>query len=141
MQTKDRKNSLNSLLMKSEAAKKKFSFTYFERLHIQRDFNKVFKNGLRLENKSIRILAYKRNDMLETRRLGLVTSKKVGIAVVRNRTKRRLREIFRTNKHLLEPGLDLIFVSKPETALLDYNSLRKIILDLLKSAKLYAGLE
>ncbi|GHT51204.1 hypothetical protein AGMMS49990_05050 [Endomicrobiia bacterium] len=141
MQTKDRKNSSNSLCIENDIAKKVFSFTYFERLHAQRDFNKVFKNGLRLENKSIRILAYKRNDMLKTRRLGLVTSKKVGTAVARNRTKRRLREIFRTNKHLLEPGLDLIFVSKPETSSLDYNNLRKIILNLLKSAKLYIGSE
>ncbi|GHT39214.1 hypothetical protein AGMMS49593_09790 [Endomicrobiia bacterium] len=136
MQTKDRKNSSNSLSIKNDIAKEVFSFTYFERLHAQRDFNKVFKNGLRLENKSIRILAYKRNDMLKTRRLGLVTSKKVGTAVARNRTKRRLREIFRTSKHLLEPGLDLVFVSKPETASLDYNNLRKIILNLLKNAKL-----
>ncbi|GHT63881.1 hypothetical protein AGMMS50222_03000 [Endomicrobiia bacterium] len=141
MQTKDRKISSNILSIKSDIAKKMFSFTYFERLHDQRDFNKVFKNGLRLENKSIRILAYKRDDMLKIRRLGLVTSKKVGTAVARNRTKRRLREIFRTNKHLLEPGLDLIFVSKPKTASLDYNNLRKIILNLLKSVKLYMGLE
>jgi ribonuclease P protein component len=141
MQIKDKKHSPNSLCMVSVATKKAFSFEYFERLHTQRDFNKVFKNGLRLENKSIRILAYKRNDMLKVRRLGLVTSKKVGTAVVRNTTKRRLREIFRTNKHLLEPGLDLIFVSKPETALLGYIALRKIVLSMLKNAKLYIGSE
>jgi ribonuclease P protein component len=141
MQTKDKKHSPSSLCMENAVAKKAFSFAYFERLHVQRDFNKVFKNGIRVENKSIRILAYKRNDMLKTRRLGLVTSKKVGTAVVRNTTKRRLREIFRTNKHLLEPGLDLIFVSKPETALLGYSALKKIILGLLKKAKLYTGSE
>jgi ribonuclease P protein component len=139
MQTEDKKHSSNSLCTENATAKKAFSFAYFERLHTQRDFNKVFKSGIRVENKSIRILAYKRNDMLKTRRLGLVTSKKVGTAVVRNTTKRRLREIFRTNKHLLEPGLDLIFVSKPETASLDYSALRKIVLDLLKKAKLYMG--
>jgi ribonuclease P protein component len=117
---------------------KKFFFTYFERLHTQRDFNEVFKNGLKIESKAVRILAYTRKDRKNLRRLGLVTPKKVGIAVVRNRTKRRLREVFRTNKHLLEPGLDLIFISKPETASLDYKKLESIILSLLKNAKLCA---
>ncbi|GHT15410.1 hypothetical protein AGMMS49573_01740 [Endomicrobiia bacterium] len=106
-------------------------------MHIQKDFDKIFKNGLRLENKNIKILVYKRNDGQIIRRLGLITTKRVGAAVIRNRTKRRLREIFRTNKHFLESGLDLIFISKPGTALLDYDSLKKIILGLLKSAELY----
>jgi ribonuclease P protein component len=125
----------------SSSTTKIFSFTYLERLHAQRDFNKAFKSGLRLENKNIRILVYKRVDGQTITRLGLVTHKKVGTAVIRNRTKRRLREIFRTSKYLLEPGLDLIFISKPETVLLNYNDLKKTILHLLKSAKLYTSLE
>jgi ribonuclease P protein component len=136
MQTENRKNPSGSLFPEN-SSEKKFSFAYFERLHIQKDFNKVFKNGLRLESKGIKILVYKRNDGQIIRRLGLITAKRVGAAVIRNRTKRRLREIFRVNKHFLEPGLDLIFISKPGVALLDYNSLEKIILGLLKSAELY----
>lgn len=112
------------------------SFSYRERLHLQKDFNRVFKKGLKLDNKAIRIMAYI-NEGQQIRRLGLVTPRKVGTAVLRNRTKRRLREIFRTNKHSLEPGLDLIFISRPETASLDYGSLKKIILGLLESAGLY----
>ncbi|MDR1721081.1 MAG: ribonuclease P protein component [Endomicrobium sp.] len=119
--------------------KERFSFTYFERLHLQKDFNRVFKNGLKLENKSIKILVYKRNDGFITRRLGLITPRKIGTAVIRNKTKRRLREIFRLNKHFLEPGLDLIFISKIETALLDYNTLKKNTLGLLKEGKFYIG--
>jgi ribonuclease P protein component len=114
---------------------KKFSFSYREKLHSQKDFNKVFKSGLRLENKAVKILAYKK-DGGRLRRLGLATSRKVGTAVERNRLKRRLREIFRTNKHLLEPGLDIIFISRPYAASLDYNSLKKAVLDLLKKADL-----
>jgi ribonuclease P protein component len=137
MQTKKRK-TFSMGLSNDKSGKKKFSFVYFERLHIQRDFNNVFKNGLRLENKAIRILAYIRKDGQDVRRLGLITPKRVGTAVIRNRTKRRLREIFRTNKHLLEPSLDLIFILKPETAFLDYKKLEDIILVLLKNAGLYA---
>jgi ribonuclease P protein component len=130
------KNCLESLLFKQYENKKLFALKYLERLHVQSDFNKVFKYGLKLENKEMKILAYKRNDGKSLCRLGLVTSRKVGNAVIRNRTKRRLREIFRTNKYFLEPGLDLIFISKPETSLLKYNDLKKIVLGLLKNAKL-----
>lgn len=51
-----------------------------------------------------------RNDNRELRRLGLITSRRVGTAVERNRLKRMLREIFRLNKHLLIPGIDMVFV-------------------------------
>jgi ribonuclease P protein component len=128
-------------LSKKTLSKKRFSFTYFEKLHLQKDFNKVFEKGLRLENKSIKILVYRRDDGLARRRLGLVTSRKVGKATVRNRMKRRLREIFRLNKHFLEPSVDLIFISRAKTALLDYDSLKKNVLDLLKNAKVYIGPE
>ncbi|AKL98492.1 ribonuclease P protein component [Endomicrobium proavitum] len=125
--------------------KKSFSFSYKEKLHLQKDFNKVFKKGRRLDNKIIKIYAYKKasapNGAVSgspyLRRLGLVSPKKVGTAVQRNKTKRILREIFRTNKHSLEPGLDLIFISKPETASQDYNSLKTTILEMLKSAGFY----
>lgn len=130
------KNCLENLSFKEYENNKLCAFTYLERLHIQNDFNEVFKNGLKLENKKIKILVYKRNDGKSLRRLGLVTSRKVGNAVIRNRTKRRLREIFRTNKYLLEPSLDLVFISKHETVLLNYNDLKKVVLGLLKNAKL-----
>lgn len=136
MQTENKKNSSGSLFAET-ASGKKFSFMYFEQLHTQKDFSKVFKNGLRLGNKDIKILVYRRNDGQIIRRLGLVTAKRVGVSIIRNKTKRRLREIFRTNKHFLEPGLDLIFVPRSGIVLLDYNSLKKIILSLLKSAELY----
>ncbi|MDR3071336.1 MAG: ribonuclease P protein component [Endomicrobium sp.] len=141
MQTRNKKNSLNSLLADVSPVKRVFSFAYFERLHTRSDFGVVFKDGLRLESKNIRILAYKRNDERTVKRLGLVTPKRVGASVVRNRIKRKLREIFRTSKHLFVPGLDLIFISKPETVLLCYSDLKKDILDLLRKFNLCTNLE
>ncbi|MFQ5957032.1 MAG: ribonuclease P protein component, partial [Candidatus Brocadiales bacterium] len=45
-------------------------------------------------------------------RLGIVTGKKVGGAVERNRIRRLLRECFRLNKVLLGPGLDVIIITR-----------------------------
>jgi ribonuclease P protein component len=53
-----------------------------------------------------------RND-LETCRLGLTVSRKVGGAVRRNRVKRMLREVFRYNRAALAPHLDLVVLAKP----------------------------
>ena len=119
------------------SSSKGFSFCYLERLHTSADFNRVFKNGKKLKTVFVNIYVLKRNDNNEVRRLGLVTSRKVGKAVVRNTAKRRLREIFRTNKHKLTPGLDIIFILKPQITSTGYSNLKNTVLDCLESAKFY----
>ena len=116
---------------------KGFSFCYQEKLHKQKDFNKVIKNGKKVANNFVNIFILKRNDEDSIRRIGLITSRKVGNAVERNLAKRRLREIFRTNKHKLTPGLDIIFILKPEIRLTGYSELKKTILDCLKKVNCY----
>ncbi len=49
-------------------------------------------------------------------RLGLTVSTKVGNAVVRNRVRRHLRELFRVQKAALPRGLDLVFIARPSAA-------------------------
>ncbi len=111
-----------------------FSFNYKERLHLLKDFKRVFKTGRRLAHPAILIYVCKRDDRSETRRLGLVTSRKIGGATERNRAKRRLREIFRLNKNSISPSLDIIFVLKPGICKLDYETLKNAVLGLLKNA-------
>lgn len=114
-----------------------FSFCYQEKLHKQSDFNKVLKNGKKITNNFVTIFILKRNDEDTIRRIGLVTSRKVGNATQRNLVKRRLREIFRTNKHKLTPGLDIIFILKPEIKLTGYSTLKKTVLDCFKKVNCY----
>jgi ribonuclease P protein component len=45
-------------------------------------------------------------------RLGLVVTKKVGVAVVRNRIKRVCRECFRLHPDLLPAGVDLVVIAR-----------------------------
>jgi len=58
-----------------------------------RDFRKIQKNGRKWKSRDLLFL-YLPNK-LDRLRIGLVVSKKVGNAVVRNKSKRWLREIFR----------------------------------------------
>jgi ribonuclease P protein component len=117
--------------------KKIFSFNYFEKIHAKEDFNRVFKNGVKFDSEYIKIFIYKRHDGCDVRRLGLITSRKIGGSVVRNKVKRKLREIFRTNKYLLKPGLDLIFISKKNIVHVKYYNLEKHIFDLIKNVKIF----
>ena len=49
-------------------------------------------------------------------RVGFVTSRRVGGAVVRNRVRRRLREIVRRHQHEVMAGLWLVVVARPAAA-------------------------
>lgn len=113
-------------------------FRYTERLHTRKQFGEVLKNGVRLNNLFITLIAFE-NPAHSIARLGLVTKKTIGKAVVRNRVKRRLREIFRTNKHRIKRGLDIILIPKPPITALSYREIESGILDLLRSKKFLAS--
>ena len=65
-------------------------------------------------------------------RYGFIVSKRVGKAVVRNRVKRRLREIVRQLS--LKPGTDIIFSARPQTALAEFGTLKTAVVDGLSHA-------
>ena len=49
-------------------------------------------------------------------RLGVTLSRKVGNAVVRNQTRRRIRDIFRRRRDLFTVGFDIVVHTRPEIA-------------------------
>jgi ribonuclease P protein component len=67
-------------------------------------------------------------------RYGFSVGKRVGGAVVRNRTKRRLREVLRPAG--LAPGWDIIFIARPPAGDVDFAGLRKSVQGLLSRAGL-----
>ena len=56
-------------------------------------------------------------------RLGFTVSTKVGHAVVRNRVRRRLREIYRLHEENIAPGLDMVVVARVKAAHASYRQL------------------
>lgn len=53
-------------------------------------------------------------------RLGVTVSSRVGNAVIRNRIKRLLREIFRAHRAELVPPQDIVIIAKPGAQSLTY---------------------
>ena len=61
------------------------------------------------------LVVYCRKNRLGHNRLGLTASVKLGSAVVRNRCRRRLREVYRLHSGQLRQGRDIILVARGRT--------------------------
>ena len=77
-----------------------------------------------------RLALYVRRNWRKANRLGLTVSTKVGRAVVRNRVRRRLREIYRLHEDALASGCDVVIVARTRAASGDYHRLEKSFLKL-----------
>jgi ribonuclease P protein component len=95
----------------------------------------VYDDGRSWAEKEIVLKALQNN--LKLSRFGFVTSRRIGKAVVRNRIKRRLREISRLIK--IKPGWDVVLIARNPAAESDYRSLEKSVRKLLVRADLIVG--
>ncbi|NCB63347.1 MAG: ribonuclease P protein component [Clostridia bacterium] len=69
------------------------------------------------------IAVYCRRRRGEENRLGFTVGKKIGNAVVRNRTRRRLREVYRLHEDQLVQGCDIVIVARTRAAFSSYRQL------------------
>lgn len=104
------------------------AFPQNEKLKNQTDFLNVYK-GKRLSGRSV-IVYYLCGNATTCRKVGFAVSKKVSkSAVIRNKIKRRLREIYRLNRSVLPEGVHLIIRTLPYAADVDFYELKKEIID------------
>ena len=76
------------------------------RIRRQRDFDRVRRRNVYAADQNLVVTACE--NTLPYPRLGVVVSRQVGNAVVRNRWKRLIREAFRLQKDRLPTGVDLV---------------------------------
>lgn len=80
------------------------------------------------------LVLYARPNRSATNRVGITASKKLGHAVVRNRVRRRLREVYRLNEELFTPGWDIVVVARSRCIDADFQKLTRAYLSLAKKA-------
>ena len=80
------------------------------------------------------LVLYARPNRTATNRVGITASKKLGHAVVRNRVRRRLREIYRLNEERFAPGWDIVVVARSRCIDADFEKLTHAYLSLAQKA-------
>ena len=80
------------------------------------------------------LVLYARRNRTNSNRVGITVSKKLGKAVVRNRVRRRLREVYRLNEDRFLPGWDIVVVARSRSIKADFATLTNAYLSLAKKA-------
>ena len=80
------------------------------------------------------LVLYARRNRTETNRVGITVGKKLGKAHIRNRTRRRIREIYRLNEERFLPGWDIVVVARSKAVDAEFARLTKSYLNLAKKA-------
>ena len=103
---------------------------FTESLKNNRQFQFVYKNGKSYANKYF--VMYVKENGLETNRLGISVSKKVGNSVVRHRVTRLVRESYRLHENIFNSGLDIVIIARPSAASVTYFEIESALLHLGK---------
>ena len=98
------------------------------------EFRRIYRKGKSAG--SPQLVIYCQRNRRGHSRLGVSVSTKLGCAVVRNRVRRRIREIYRLNKAKMLPGYDLIVVARVRAVETDYQKLDRTYLRLLEQLDL-----
>jgi ribonuclease P protein component len=114
------------------------SFPKSRRLTASSDFERMKKEG-RSERGSLLVLSVLASQDRHLLRAGFVTSKRIGSAVVRNRVRRRLREIVRKHQLDLRENFWIVTIARPKAAAATYGELEDEWLRLAKRASILAA--
>ena len=87
------------------------------------EYRALYESGRKLHSGSF--VLFGRENRLEHHRLGITVSRRVGGAVVRNRIKRLLREVFRTSRVEIPHHFDFVVNAKRDCRGIGYEALRR----------------
>ena len=82
------------------------------------------------------LVTYARKTKRRDNRIGFTVSTKLGKAVVRNRIRRRLREIYRLHEAEFSRGLEIVFVARGRAASASYGQLERALLSACRKLEL-----
>ena len=99
------------------------TFTRDDRIRKRREFEECYASGVRVSGRHIQLFLLS-GPSAGRPRLGISVPRRVGNAVVRNRVRRRLREIFRRSRNLVgDADLRLVVNVRPSAASISFEEL------------------
>ena len=100
---------------------------YSKSLKLNHIFRRLYSSG---GHGNAFLAMYVRRNRSDENRVGVTVSKKLGKAVVRNRVRRRLREVYRLNESRFLPGWDIVVVARHRAITASFSELTKAYLAL-----------
>ncbi len=116
---------------------RRLCFPKTRRLTLTSQFARVRTEGQNVRGRLL-ILGFLRTEKAEPFQAGFVTSKRIGVAVVRNRVRRRLRDVVRTQQERLREGFWFVVIARPAAARASYCALKDEWLRLAERASILA---
>jgi len=104
------------------------TFPKAARLLSRREFRQVYDEGQRRSGRLATI--FLRANGLPQTRLGITTPARLGNAVLRNRVRRRVREVFRLNRLAIAGGWDIVLNPREAVAEVPFPTLVRELLKL-----------
>lgn len=98
------------------------------------EFRRLYQKGASAVSGCM--VVYCRKNKLGHNRLGITVSVKLGHAVVRNRARRRLREVYRLHNPELKQGYDIILVARTRTVKASWQELNDTFVKLCRKLEL-----
>ena len=93
-------------------------------------FQRLYHRGNHAANRDL--VLYCRRNGRACNRVGITVGAKIGHAVVRNKVRRRLREIYRIHEARFRPGMDIVVVARARTVDASYQELERSYLSLAR---------
>lgn len=97
-------------------------------LKLNHIFQRLYRSGPSAANRFL--VLYSRRNRTGGNRVGITVGKKLGKAVVRNRTRRRLREVYRLHEGQFKAGYDIVVVARTRAVDASFDQLTKAYLSL-----------
>ena len=114
--------------------KKKYKFKKINRRKSKKSFQLVYAKGRTVvDAMSVFYILPQEDDNVQ---IGLAVGKKLGCAVIRNRVKRLMREVFRIHQAELKKGYHIVWMARRKLTKADYKTFERVFLRLAKRAAL-----